>query len=133
MGKEIGFGVVVTAIIVGAFFYFQYGDWWTPLLARFHAQPAAQAPPPPPAPVAPEAPPHPPVPAGTETGTPLPALDGSDDAIRASLEDVFGKKPVAGFLDPERIIAKIVATIDSLDSAAIPLRDRAVSNVPGLF
>lgn len=63
--------------------------------------------------------------------TPLPALDQSDAALRGALEQAFGAPPVEAFLIPDRLVRRIVATIDSLDNDPIPLKQRPVQPVGG--
>jgi hypothetical protein len=59
-------------------------------------------------------------------------VSASDDDVREEMFAVFGEAPVESFLIPERVIQNIVATIDSLDREPVPLRFRAVTNVPDL-
>jgi hypothetical protein len=51
--------------------------------------------------------------------------------MRASLIDLFGARAVSAYVDPDRVIAKIVVTVDNLDRPDLPLKERAVGNVPG--
>ncbi|MGH8470837.1 MAG: DUF3014 domain-containing protein [Gammaproteobacteria bacterium] len=67
-----------------------------------------------------------------EQAPPLPALNESDEAVRASMEKSFGKAPVEAFLLPTEIIRHLVATVDSLDRDPVPLHFRPVKHVPGL-
>lgn len=57
-------------------------------------------------------------------------VSASDDNVREEMFAVFGEEPVESFLVPDRVIQNIVATIDSLDREPVPLRFRAVTNVP---
>lgn len=138
LGKEIWLGVVLTAAIVGGFAWYEHGDWWSPLVARLlnqplvtHAtqKPAAGAPGD--ADAMPALPPHSVIPESARSLVPLPALADSDEAMRGSLSELFGRRLVGAYFDPERVIPKIVVTVDNLDRAAIGLKDRAISNVPG--
>jgi hypothetical protein len=69
--------------------------------------------------------------AGAGPAGPLPALDQSDAAVRDALTQAFGAPPIEAFLIPDRLVRRIVATIDSLDSAPVPLKQRPVQPVVG--
>ncbi len=120
MNKEIGIGIALTAAIAAGVTYY-YGLW-----------PKPQAPEPviSQAPVAPA--PEPiqyPVPAPAQE-TPLPALADSDEIFRASLEQLYGKPPLDAWLIPQNLIARLVATIDSLDrKEPVALRTRSIPAV----
>lgn len=124
MNKEIAIGILVTVAIAGGLAYWYYGPWLAP-----QEQPAHSAPPA--APAAPvDEPIQYPVPAAVEQAPPLPALADSDEAFRSSLEQLFGTPAVEIYLVPKNLIARLVATIDSLDRAPAPLRTRAIPPVP---
>lgn len=59
-----------------------------------------------------------------------PDLAASDDSVRSEIARAVGE-PVEAFLVPRRVIQNIVATIDSLDREPVPMRFRAVVEVPG--
>jgi hypothetical protein len=70
-----------------------------------------------------------------EDDTPLPApelppLDASDEILRDDLGHAFGEAPIEAFLVPGQLVRHVVATIDSLDRDAIPLRFRPIRHVP---
>ncbi len=67
----------------------------------------------------------------TEPAAPLPALDKSDAAVRDALAQAFGTPPIEAFLIPDRLVRRIVVTIDSLDNAPPPLKQRPVQPVVG--
>lgn len=66
-----------------------------------------------------------------EANVPLPALDESDSALQGSLKQAFGAPPIEAFLIPDKLVRRIVATVDSLDSAPPPLKWRPVQRVEG--
>lgn len=126
MNKEIAIGLLITAAIAGGLAYRYYGPW--------PAAPDKTAPSAPPdLPAAPlDEPIQYPVPATVDTA-PLPALADSDEAFRALLAQRFGALLVEAHLVPKNVIARLVATIDSLDREPAPLRTRAISPVPKLL
>lgn len=104
--------------------------------------PAAEPPPPEPAEATPEvlapAVPDPAAPAApaaprSRAATDEPAdLAASDGTLTEAAEGLFGADAVEAFLVETRIIQNVVATVDSLDREAVPLRFRAVREVPEL-
>lgn len=104
--------------------------------------PQVQAAPPPaadeqapqfPVPEAPADEPAAPKPPAAETPSSPPSdLAMTDADIRAALSGVFGADVVDTFLVHERLVQKIVVTIDSLDRDPVPLRMRAVIDLPEL-
>jgi hypothetical protein len=160
LGVERWIGVFAGLSAGLALLYYMYGPSIQDTLADAAEEPAVAEAEPAPAPEAAAAPvepaPHYPVP---EAPVPAPALSkakpmpsapapakaappatakageadtlaASDETVREAVEEVFGVEPVESFLIPERIIQNIVTTVDSLDRDPIPLRFRAVSNVP---
>ncbi len=122
MNKEIAIGILITVVIAGGLAYKYYGPWPAP---QDKTEPSA-----PPSPAAPvDEPIQYPVPA-TAQEAPLPALADSDEAFRGSLEQLFGKPPLDAYLVPRNLIARLVATIDSLDREPAPLRTRVLKPVP---
>lgn len=130
MSRAVWIGLAIAVVVIGgAVYYFKF----------YKQEPAPE----PGAPVAtaPSTPPpeeHYAVPeqepaAPNEEKKPLPTLDDSDAALREALEKSFGKQPVESFLVPDRLIRRIVATVDSLDREPVPLRLRAVPATPGAF
>lgn len=154
MGTERWIGVAAGAAVgLGVLFYLYapaqlrwpglpsigFASWFE----RDEAPEAVAAPvaPEPPAEMAADAPAAPvyPVPGAPAEGppqqtapdTPAPPGDpATDQAVRAAAADVFGEMPVEAFLIPERVIEKVVATVDSLDREPVPLRFRAIREVP---
>lgn len=152
MNVERSFGVGAGVISGLAVLYYLYGPRLQDLEQRLMAsrEPAAVEAPPAPAPAAPtpptaarapefpvpdaeSAPEAPPAPAPQQ---PAPAvapdqdLAASDPSVRASIAAVFGQQPVDSFLVPDRVIQNIVTTVDSLDREPVPLRFRAIVDVP---
>lgn len=122
MNKEIAIGILVTAAIAGGLAYWYYGP-----------PPAAQvenpdrAPPEPPAAPLEHAIQYP-APAAAEAPA-LPALEDSDEPFRTALVQPFGAAPVEAYLVPKNVIARLVATLDSLDREPVPLRTRAIAPI----
>jgi hypothetical protein len=141
MNRAAWVGVAIgVLLIVGGLAYYQYGVFKTrPPLERVTAPemedpeppaPRIRYPVPDPAPApAPDADADEPAAPPPE---PLPALADSDPPVRASLEELFGVRPVESFLVPRRIIQRLVVTINSLDGAAVPLRLRPTRHVEGV-
>jgi hypothetical protein len=64
---------------------------------------------------------------------PLPALDQSDARIGELVAELVGLGAFRSFVNPERLIRRIVATVDSLPRKIAPVRMRPVRPVPGQF
>jgi len=64
---------------------------------------------------------------------PLPALGESDPAMRKSLAELIGKSRFARFFYPDRIIRRIVATIDNLPRKTVAINLMPVKAVAGSF
>lgn len=64
---------------------------------------------------------------------PLPALGESDPAMSKSLAELFGKNRFAKLFYPDRIIRRIVATIDNLPRKSVTMNLMPVKPVPGIF
>ena len=64
---------------------------------------------------------------------PLPGLRDSDAAARDELIELFGAKAVAAYFYPEKLILRIVATVDNLPRHAAPARMMPVKPVAGRF
>ena len=64
---------------------------------------------------------------------PLPALGESDAAMRDALEKLFGAKAFEALFHPDRIILRVVATVDSLPRRTAPENMRPLKRVPGAF
>ncbi|HUR42130.1 MAG TPA: DUF3014 domain-containing protein [Verrucomicrobiae bacterium] len=70
------------------------------------------------------------VPVAVAVAARAPDLAASDDTVRAEISRAVGG-PAEVFLVPRRVIQNIVATIDSLDREPVPMRFRAIVEVPG--
>ena len=64
---------------------------------------------------------------------PLPALGESDAAMQEALAGLFGKKTLVDFLYLDRIIRRVVATVDNLPREKVSQRLIPVKPVPGIF
>lgn len=63
---------------------------------------------------------------------PLPALEDSDEAIRAALAGVVSPDALERWLRPRRIIERTVVVVSNLDAAPVPVRFRPVKPIPDL-
>ena len=123
-------GAVALAVAVGAGVWFaQRGrQATTELVGTAGAPPSAAAP-------APSAPTiqHPIEQAGTaDGGAPLPALDASDAAVLEALGAMAGAG-LGELLNPEHLIQRTVATIDSLPRQKLAADAMPVRSAPGTF
>jgi hypothetical protein len=130
MNRAVWIGLAITVIVIGSAVYYFKSYQQEPAPEPSAPAPAAPATPPP---QEHYAVPEEPAPGPGEEKKPLPTLDDSDPALRQALEQAFGKQPVESFLVPDRLIRRIVATVDSLDGEPVPLRLRAVPATPGAF
>lgn len=64
---------------------------------------------------------------------PLPALDDSDSALKASLELLFGTAAVGEHLVPKNIARRVVSTVDNLPRAKLAVETRSIRAVQGEF
>lgn len=96
---------------------------WQPERPRTAPAERAEAPPPPAAPT--ERYPIAPTPA------PLPALDASDAAVLAALASVFGDGSLVAYVQPERVVRRIVVTVDNLPRATAPPAHWPVKPIAG--
>jgi hypothetical protein len=64
---------------------------------------------------------------------PLPALAESDAALREALERLVGSRALAALLQPDRVVARIVATVDNLPRQSAPQRVMPLKPAPGAF
>lgn len=115
--------VVIVVGIIAAYFYCQQQQRQP---EPVHVQTIAPAPPPPAPAVqqvieaAPEQP-------------PLPELSGSDQFMLDTLAELVGNKSLMKLFHTERIIRKIVATIDNLPRERVSVSVMPVSPAPGAF
>lgn len=63
----------------------------------------------------------------------LPALQDSDALASAALKGLLDDSPLLDLFYPDRIIPRVVATIDNLPRKAAPARMMPVKPVPGMF
>lgn len=63
---------------------------------------------------------------------PLPALDRSDGFMRSVLKRVFSSGVIEDWLKSERVVERLVVTINSMDGPAISLRFWPVRHIEGL-
>lgn len=116
--------LAVAALAAGGWY------WWT------RSRPAA---PPPTVATAQPAAPAPAEPAishriePTPGGAALPAVNDSDDAVRADLAGTLGAATVETFLVPQNIVRHVVATIDNLTRRKVAVELRPVKPTPGPF
>lgn len=61
----------------------------------------------------------------------LPSLENSDEPVREALESAFGQRPIKAFLIPERIIYRVVVTVDNLDGKPVALEYWPAEHVSG--
>lgn len=126
--RAMWMGAVAGLALVAALYWFVRHQEVVPTIAP---PPVADAPP---ADDATEAPPPSfPVPEAPSGAAPLPDIDGSDEAVTASLVEAVGKAPVEAFLLPTHIIQRTVIFVDNLDRAALPLRFWPVAHTRGGF
>lgn len=89
-----------------------------------------------PVPQAPSAPPPAadyPLPAPAADAPALPALGDSDEALRSALSALIGESAFAAFLVPDRLIRRIVVTLDNLPRDRVSLELRALRRTPPPF
>lgn len=68
-----------------------------------------------------------------EAAASLPSLDQSDSMLRRGLSELLGRESFERFVTPDRLVRRIVATIDNLPRRAAPRRLMPVTAVPGSF
>jgi hypothetical protein len=121
---EVSLAVLLTATTIGLFYYFREGRQETapPRAERTVPAPATQA----------EAPPvvRNPLP---DSDTKLPTLEASDSLMRETIARLIGRKAFDNLFVPDRIIPRIVATIDNLPRKTAPRRLMPLAPVPGPF
>jgi hypothetical protein len=121
---------------IAAFGLVGVGLWFA-----FAYRPAVPVPAPPPAPPAPVADPAPadatlhpvPPPSADVTQPPLPALNDSDPALLAALEQVLGVPVVKDFFVRENLVRRLVVSIDNLPRPKLSAERRPIVGPPGLF
>ncbi len=68
-----------------------------------------------------------------DAATPLPVLEQSDAQALQALVDLLGSDALTALLEPEYLIARIVATVDNLPRRAVAVRMLPTKPVPGAF
>ena len=121
---ETALAIVLAAATIYLFYYFQ--------AARDapRAPPAKSAPAPSPQADAPPAAIRNPLP---DSDAKLPTLANSDSLVRESLVELIGRKAFDDFIVPDRLIARIVATVDNLPRRSTPRRLMPLHPVSGPF
>lgn len=122
-------GLLILLAGAGVAYYFWRSDRFEPLAgpprAERPARPEAAAPPAAPAIQHPLETPS--------TPESLPPLAQSDDLVREALARLLGSDALAALLQPERIVARIVVTVDNLPRRSVPARMLPLRPVPGNF
>jgi hypothetical protein len=149
MSKAVWTGVLVGVGAIGAIVYFLNKGPSAPdavYEGPSVSNEASVAEPPPiapqvryPVPSVPEAETTPPADARARTRperVPEPASSESaaanpDEAFRGALRETFGRDPVESFVVPQRVIQRLVVTLNSLDGAAIPPRLWPIAHIKG--
>jgi hypothetical protein len=67
------------------------------------------------------------------TPAPMPPLDASDATVLAALATVFGDGTLAAYVQPERVVRRIVVTIDNLPRTTAPPNHWPVKPAMGTF
>ena len=120
---EVALAVFLTAGTIYLFYYFQQEREakHAPAVQRPPAQvPQAEAPPPVRNPL-------------PDTDAKLPTLANSDSMMRESLVGLIGRKAFDDLIVPDRLIPRMVATIDNLPRRITPRRLMPLNPVPGPF
>ena len=129
--------IVVVAVAGGYFFWDEIQK--RPAPPPPPPPPSVEAPAPAPAPLVTEAPPmiqHPLETPAAEQGQapePLPTLEDSDRQVSESLAGLLGADAIARYFYPDRVILRIVATVDNLPRKLAPARMMPVKPVAGAF
>ena len=131
-------GVVLVVLLGGAAIAYHFWQQRQPPPAPpAQAEAVPPSPPSPPVAVTPASPfaaaaPQPEAQSGVQP-VPLPALDESDATMRQALTGLIGAKSLAEFFYPDRIIRRIVATVDNLPRARAPVGMMPVKPIPSSF
>ena len=121
-------GVFVLLAGAGLGYYFWRSDRFEP----FAGPPRAEQP----APPAPAAPPTPAIQhplAAPEAAEALPPLAQSDGSLGDALAKLLGSDALAALLQSDRIVSRIVVTVDNLPRRSVPARMLPLKPVPGPF
>ncbi|MGQ0698292.1 MAG: DUF3014 domain-containing protein [Panacagrimonas sp.] len=125
-------GLALGLALIGAAFYYLYGDWDYAGEEPVAPWPAAQDGLPPPELASEDAPIQHPVPEPVERTQPLPELEDSDSQVMSELRELYGAETLDAAFVPRDVIRRMVLLIDSLDREdPLPLWLRPVRSVPG--
>lgn len=136
--RWVALAALILAAAMGAYYYYFVSTHMpesAPVAPPAPTSAPEQPAPPPAASPAPEIE-HPveaPKAAPGEIVPPLPGLRDSDPAARDAMIGLYGAKAFAAYFYPERIILRIVATVDNLPRHAAPARMMPVKPVDGRF
>ncbi|HEV8096259.1 MAG TPA: DUF3014 domain-containing protein [Burkholderiales bacterium] len=120
---EAALAIALAAGTIYLFYYFQAGRDAPPApAAKSAAAPSPQAEAPPPI--------RNPLP---DSDAKLPTLANSDSLMRESLVELIGRKAFEDFIVPDRLIPRIVATVDNLPRRSTPRRLMPLHPVSGPF
>ncbi len=120
--------VIVVLLAIAAFAAYWFWPFTQPPVLP-PSQPRIEAPPaPPPAPQGPQNP----MPSSAEP-QPLPTVKESDPAMRDAISGIVGKDAFERYFVPERIVHRIVATIDNLPRKSYAQRLSPVKTPGGTF
>ena len=120
---ETALAIALAAGTIYLFYYFQAGSDAPPAPpAKSAPAPSAQADAPPPI--------RSPLP---DSDAKLPTLANSDSLMRESLVELIGRKAFEDLIVPDRLITRIVATVDNLPRRSTPRRLMPLHPVPGPF
>ena len=123
--------VIVVLLAIAAFAAYWFWPFTQPPVLP-PSQPRIEAPPAPP-PSAPQGPQNP-IPSSAEPQPqPLPTVKESDPAMRDAISGVIGKDAFTRYFVPERIVHRIVATIDNLPRKSYAQRLSPVKTPGGPF
>ncbi|MEQ1439411.1 DUF3014 domain-containing protein [Fontimonas sp. SYSU GA230001] len=128
MNKRTWAGLIIGLVLLtaGAVYF-----WSRPPVPPLPSAPVPALPTPEPAPVATAPARSDAAVAEADAPAELPTLEASDASVRGALIEVFGAPPVEAYLVPDRIVRRLVATIDSLDADPVRPKSRPLPPVEG--
>ena len=122
----VGLGSVLLLLAIGAYFWLRQAPPQLPP----PAPPISVVPPPAVAPVEPAIKyPVPTLPGATE----LPPLEQADDFVKERIAELLNGSSLKTFLQTERFVRRVVATVDNLPRSLAPPRMWPVHTTPGRF
>lgn len=123
VGWAVGIAAVIAAAAIGYYFWQSQAVKVPPPLAQSEA-PAS----------APVSPPEPQIQHPLQvSGEPLPPLEQSDSLLQESLAQLLGSKNLSELFFIDRIVTRIVATVDNLPREKVATRIMAAKPVAGSF